>query len=63
MVSGPVELSDPVGVSVVSVESARDMQAAVQAAMPADIFVAAAAVADWRVADEAAPVCPSRDRC
>ena len=53
LVSGPVDLSDPVGVSVVSVESARDMQAAVQAAMPADIFVAAAAVADWRVADEA----------
>lgn len=56
LVSGPVDLDDPVGVNVVSVESARDMLAAVQAAQidrPADIFVAAAAVADWRVADEA----------
>lgn len=57
LVSGPVELPDPVGVKTVHVESARDMLAAVNDALhepaPADIFVAAAAVADWRVADEA----------
>jgi len=51
LVSGPVDVSDPVGVTVVSVESARDMLAVTQAALPADIFVAAAAVADWRAAD------------
>ncbi|MFM2044148.1 MAG: bifunctional phosphopantothenoylcysteine decarboxylase/phosphopantothenate--cysteine ligase CoaBC [Pseudomonadota bacterium] len=49
LVSGPVTLADPPGVSVVRVESARDMLAAVAAALPADIFVGAAAVADWRV--------------
>ena len=49
LVSGPVALAKPAGVSVVTVESAREMQAAVEAALPADIFVGAAAVADWRV--------------
>ncbi|WP_119680119.1 bifunctional phosphopantothenoylcysteine decarboxylase/phosphopantothenate--cysteine ligase CoaBC [Indioceanicola profundi] len=49
LVSGPVQIADPVGVSVVRVETAVQMLAAVQAALPADIFVAAAAVADWRV--------------
>jgi phosphopantothenoylcysteine decarboxylase/phosphopantothenate--cysteine ligase len=53
LVSGPVTLPDPAGVSVVRVESARDMLAAVQAALPAEIAVFAAAVADWRVAAEA----------
>ncbi len=53
LVTGPVTLPDPVGVTTVHVESARDMLAAVEAALPADIFIAAAAVADWRV--EAAP--------
>ena len=42
------------GINTVHVESARDMLAAVDEALPADILVAAAAVADWRVADEAA---------
>ena len=42
-------LTPPPGVSRVDVESARDMQAAVQAALPADIAVLTAAVADWRV--------------
>lgn len=51
LVSGPVALPDPVGVDVVHVESARDMLAAVEAALPADIAVFAAAVADWRVAE------------
>lgn len=49
MVSGPVRLPDPPGVTVVGVETAAEMLAACQAALPADIFVAAAAVADWRV--------------
>jgi phosphopantothenoylcysteine decarboxylase/phosphopantothenate--cysteine ligase len=50
LVSGPVELPDPDGVEVRRVETARDMLAAVEAALPADIAVLAAAVADWRVA-------------
>ncbi len=54
LISGPVAIADPSGVSTVHVETARDMQQAVEAALPADIFVGAAAVADWRIA-EAAP--------
>ena len=54
LVSGPVDLADPQGVTVKRVESARDMKAAVDQALPADIAVCAAAVADWRVAGEAA---------
>ncbi len=49
LVSGPTSLADPPGVRVVRVETARQMHEAVRAALPADIFVAAAAVADWRV--------------
>src|SRR6201991_2159549 len=52
LISGPVELDDPNGVHVVRVESARDMLNGVQAALPADIAIFAAAVADWRVANE-----------
>jgi phosphopantothenoylcysteine decarboxylase/phosphopantothenate--cysteine ligase len=48
LVSGPVNLPDPPGVSVVHVETARAMLAAVEKALPADIAVFAAAVADWR---------------
>ena len=50
LVSGPVTLPDPPGVAVVRVETAREMLAAVEAALPADIAVFAAAVADWRPA-------------
>jgi len=50
LVSGPVTISDPPGVRVVHVESARDMLAAVEEALPADVAVMAAAVADWRPA-------------
>lgn len=53
LVSGPVALPDPAGVNVVRIETAQQMLDAVQAALPADIAVCAAAVADWRVADEA----------
>ena len=49
LVSGPVALVTPPGVIRVDVESARDMAAAVDAALPADIAVLVAAVADWRV--------------
>jgi phosphopantothenoylcysteine decarboxylase/phosphopantothenate--cysteine ligase len=49
LVSGPVCLPDPAGVATVHIENARDMLAAVEEALPADIFIAAAAVADWRV--------------
>ena len=51
LVSGPVDLPDPAGVTTVHVESARDMLAAVEKALPADIGIFAAAVADWRVAN------------
>jgi len=53
LVSGPVTLADPAGVTTLHVESARDMRAAVEAALPADIAIFAAAVADWRVATSA----------
>ncbi len=53
LVSGLVSLPDPMGVKVVRIETARQMLDAVLAALPADIAVCAAAVADWRVAEEA----------
>ncbi|HEV7386479.1 MAG TPA: bifunctional phosphopantothenoylcysteine decarboxylase/phosphopantothenate--cysteine ligase CoaBC, partial [Phenylobacterium sp.] len=53
LVSGPTALATPAGVIRVDVESAREMLAACEAALPADIAVMAAAVADWRVAQEA----------
>lgn len=53
LVAGPVTIPDPAGVTVVHVETAREMLAAVEAALPADAAVMAAAVADWRVAAEA----------
>jgi phosphopantothenoylcysteine decarboxylase/phosphopantothenate--cysteine ligase len=53
LVSGPVSVPDPPGVSVRRVETAREMLAACEAALPADVAVMAAAVADWRTAREA----------
>jgi phosphopantothenoylcysteine decarboxylase / phosphopantothenate---cysteine ligase len=50
LVSGPVDLAPPPGVRVVAVETAREMHKAVEAALPVDIAIMAAAVADWRVA-------------
>jgi phosphopantothenoylcysteine decarboxylase/phosphopantothenate--cysteine ligase len=52
LVSGPVELDDPAGVTVLHVESAREMLQRVEAALPVDIAIFAAAVADWRIANE-----------
>ena len=49
LVSGPTRLPDPPQVEVVRVESAREMLAACQGALPVEIAVCAAAVADWRV--------------
>ena len=49
LVTGPVNLPDPLGVNTIRVETAQDMFAAVRAALPADVAVFAAAVADWRV--------------
>ncbi len=54
LVSGPVSLPAPVGVDRVDVETARDMLKACEAALPADAFIAVAAVADWRPAKAAA---------
>ena len=51
LISGPVDLAAPAGVVLVSVETALDLQAAVEAALPIDIAIMAAAVADWRVAE------------
>lgn len=53
LVAGPTREPDPAGVKTVPIESARDMLAACEAALPADIVVCAAAVADWRVASAA----------
>ncbi len=52
-VTGPAVVPPPAGVTVVAVETAREMLAAVEAALPADAAVFAAAVADWRVANSA----------
>ena len=54
LVSGPVALPDPPSATVLHVGSALEMRAAVTEALPADAFVAAAAVADWRVESAAA---------
>jgi phosphopantothenoylcysteine decarboxylase / phosphopantothenate---cysteine ligase len=54
LVSGPVSIADPAGVTMRKVESAAQMLAACQAALPADAAVFAAAVADWRVANTSA---------
>ncbi len=53
LVSGPVALPDPAGVTTIRVETARQMLEAVETALPVDVAVMAAAVADWRVAAEA----------
>lgn len=50
LVSGPVSLAPPRGVTLVKVETARQMLKACEEALPADVFVSVAAVADWRPA-------------
>ena len=51
LISGPVSIADPAGVTSVHVETAAEMLDACEAAMPANIVICAAAVADWRVKD------------
>jgi phosphopantothenoylcysteine decarboxylase/phosphopantothenate--cysteine ligase len=51
LVTGPVTLPDPEGVKTVHVETARQMLQMVESALPADVGIFAAAVADWRTAD------------
>jgi len=51
LVAGPVALKTPAGVSRIDVESAHEMQQAVRRALPADVAVMVAAVADWRPRD------------
>jgi phosphopantothenoylcysteine decarboxylase/phosphopantothenate--cysteine ligase len=53
LVSGPTQEPTPAGVILQAVESAQQMLDAVEAALPADLFVGAAAVADWRIASAA----------
>ena len=53
LVSGPVAIADPAGVTTTHVETAREMLAAVEENLPADAAVFVAAVADWRTADSA----------
>jgi len=53
LVSGPVSIADPAGVTTTHVETARQMQAAVEALLPADAAIFVAAVADWRTEGEA----------
>ncbi|MBS0472526.1 MAG: bifunctional phosphopantothenoylcysteine decarboxylase/phosphopantothenate--cysteine ligase CoaBC [Proteobacteria bacterium] len=48
LVSGPVEIAPPSGVKLLKVTTAREMLAACESALPADIAVMTAAVADWR---------------
>lgn len=53
LISGPVVLNDPKGLQTVRIETAREMLAAVNEHLPADVFVSVAAVADWRPAETA----------
>ncbi len=53
LVSGPVTIADPAGVTTLHVETASEMLSAVTSRLPADIAVMVAAVADWRVASSA----------
>ncbi len=61
LVSGPVSLPPPAGVQLVPAMTAQSMLSAVEAALPADIAIFTAAVADWRVADVAGEKMKKRD--
>lgn len=54
LISGPVNIPDPAGVTITHVQTARQMKAAVEAELPADAGIFVAAVADWRPANEGA---------
>ncbi len=51
LISGPVQVPDPFGVRIIKVETAQQMLRAVEMALPADVAIFAAAVADWRAAE------------
>ena len=53
LVSGPVNIPDPKNAEVIKVQTAREMQKMVETALPADIAIMVAAVADWRSAETA----------
>lgn len=53
LIAGPVDQPTPRGVNRIDVTTAREMLAAVEAALPVDVAIMVAAVADWRVATEA----------
>ncbi|MCI5059919.1 MAG: bifunctional phosphopantothenoylcysteine decarboxylase/phosphopantothenate--cysteine ligase CoaBC [Alphaproteobacteria bacterium] len=53
LISGPVNIPDPEGVETIQVQTAQEMLEACQNALPADIAICAAAVADWRVENAA----------
>jgi len=53
LVSGPVAIPDPAGVTTIHVERAEEMRDAVEQLLPADAAIFVAAVADWRTADAA----------
>ncbi len=53
LVSGPVSLDVPRGVDILHVETAREMLKVCETALPADVFIGVAAVADWRPSKEA----------
>jgi phosphopantothenoylcysteine decarboxylase/phosphopantothenate--cysteine ligase len=50
LVSGPVNVPDPIGATIIKIETAQEMLKAVERALPADCAIFAAAVADWRLA-------------
>ncbi|WP_293450806.1 bifunctional phosphopantothenoylcysteine decarboxylase/phosphopantothenate--cysteine ligase CoaBC [Planktotalea sp.] len=60
-VTGPTDIEPPAGVQVVKVQSAAEMLEVVEAALPVDAGVFAAAVADWRVASESASKIKKKD--
>jgi phosphopantothenoylcysteine decarboxylase/phosphopantothenate--cysteine ligase len=51
LISGPVHLPCPIGVKRIDIETAEEMMEAVKTALPADVFISVAAVADWRPAE------------
>ena len=53
LISGPTAQTDPHGVATIHVETAQQMLEACEAALPADVAICAAAVADWRAASPA----------
>lgn len=53
LISGPVHLPCPIGVKRIDIETAEEMMNAVKTALPADVFISVAAVADWRPAESA----------